>query len=242
MYVFVAPCIVNPALRARGITTDEDRDYFRRCLERCCEWNVEVVPLPCPETDYLGMGREPGSYLERLNTQDFEDILRQCEQNVRAFMDEKGQPLCIVGVDSSPACGVNATYYTEVKEPGRGAFLKLFSEIPAFDVKDFSAYRVAITSEGSFIDGEPFLSELCENLRNHCFLPVEMGKDTSSNNDADWIIQIPTGASGNTLMLLFRCLSGHKNGSEQKLVVCSDVGEITNVLRRTCGMERIFSG
>jgi hypothetical protein len=69
-----------------------------------------------------------------------------------------------------------------------------------------------------------------------------VGKDTSSNNDADWIIQIPTGASGNTLMLLFRCLSGHKNGSEQKLVVCSDVGEITNVLRKTCGMERIFSG
>lgn len=237
MYVFVAPCIVHPALRARGITTDEDREYFSRCLERCREWNIEVVPLPCPETEYLGMGREPGSYCERLNTLDFENILQKCEQNVRSFMDERGPPLCIVGVDSSPTCGVNTTYYTEVKEPGRGAFLKLLSEIPAFDVKDFSAYRVAIVSEGRRIDDGSLISELCEKLRTHYFRPVEVGKALSYQDRADWIIQISSIDSNTPLMRLSRKFFDQKFGSEQKLVVDSDCDEVLNVLRKTAGIK-----
>jgi len=236
VYVFVAPCIVNPLLRAKGITTDEDREYFAHCLERCREFGVEVVSLPCPETEYLGMGREPGSYLERLNTQDFEEILQQCEQDVRAVMDERGPPLCIVGVDSSPACGINTTYYTEVKEPGRGAFLGKFSEIPAFDVKDFSAYRVAIVSDSLPFYGEPLLSVLCENLRTHCFLPVAIGNPPSSEEGADWVIQILTSDSEKTSMQLFRGLSDYERGSEHKLVVYSDCEEVLTALRRKCGM------
>lgn len=143
MYVLVAPCILNPACRARGITTDEDIRWFGRAVERCRRFSIEMIPLPCPETIYLGADRPPGSFLERLATDEFAALLDRLEAGVRAAIRERGEPpIAIVGVDSSPTCGVNATYYSSEKQPGRGVFLARFPDIPAIDVKEFARYRV----------------------------------------------------------------------------------------------------
>ncbi|MCM2465067.1 nucleoside 2-deoxyribosyltransferase [Methanoculleus oceani] len=182
MYVLVAPCIENPACRARGITTDEDLRHFRRAIERCRRFSVEMVPLPCPETIYLGADREPGSFLDRLATDEFAALLDRLESEVRAVVRERGEPpLAIVGVDSSPTCGVNATYYSSIKQPGRGAFLSRFPDIPAIDVKEFARYRVYLAAP-LFSEAErAYNLTLRDLLEAHLFdvyLPQEVG-DTS---------------------------------------------------------------
>ncbi len=68
MYVLCSPCILQPELRATGITKPSDLVLFERTIARCKRFGIEMVPLPCPETLYLGPDREPGTFLERLNT------------------------------------------------------------------------------------------------------------------------------------------------------------------------------
>ncbi|WP_292522120.1 nucleoside 2-deoxyribosyltransferase [Methanoculleus sp.] len=182
MYVLIAPCIENPACRARGITTDEDLRYFDRAMKRCRRFSIDTVPLPCPETIYLGRDRSPGSFTERLATDEFAALLDRLESEVRAIIRERGEPpLAIVGVDSSPTCGVNTTYYSPVKQPGRGAFLARFPEIPAVDVKEFARYRVYLAGP-LFSEAErTYNLVLRDILEAHLFdvyLPQEVG-DTS---------------------------------------------------------------
>jgi len=182
MYVLIAPCIENPGCRARGITTDEDLRCFGRAVERCRRFSIDMVPLPCPETIYLGLDREPGSYLERLATDEFATLLDGLEAEVRAAIRERGEPpIAIVGVDSSPTCGVNATYYSSEKQPGRGAFLARFPDIPAIDVKEFARYRVYLAGP-LFSEAErAYNLALRDLLEAHLFdvyLPQEVG-DTS---------------------------------------------------------------
>ena len=182
MYVLVVPCIENPACRARGITTDEDLRHFSRAVERCRHFSIDMVPLPCPETIYIGADRPPGSYLDRLATPAFAALLDRLEAEVRAVIRERGEaPLALVGVDSSPACGVTATYYSSVKQPGRGAFLARFPDIPAIDVKEFARYRIYLAGP-LFSEAERTYNLVLRDLLNaHLFdvyLPQEVG-DTS---------------------------------------------------------------
>lgn len=182
MYVLIAPCIENPACRARGITTDEDLRCFDRAVERCRRFSIDMVSLPCPETIYLGADRSPGSFVERLATDEFAMLLDRLESEVRTAIRERGEPpIAIVGVDSSPTCGVNATYYSSEKQPGRGAFLARFPDIPAIDVEEFARYRVYLAAP-LFSEAErTYNLALRDLLEAHLFdvyLPQEVG-DTS---------------------------------------------------------------
>src|SRR5665647_1974936 len=125
MYVLCSPCILNPALRAEGITKSSDLELFRSAIERCKKFGIDMVPLPCPETLYLGPDRRPGTFLERLNTPEFALLLKELEGQVKQLIQKRGPPLCIIGVNSSPTCGVTSTYYgssdeTYSKRKGRG--------------------------------------------------------------------------------------------------------------------------
>ena len=111
MYVLCSPCILSPSLRAKGITHPSDIAVFARSIGRCRKFGIDVVPLPCPETLYLGPDREPGTYLERLNTPEFATLLDGLHQQADKIIEERGPPLCILGVNSSPTCGVTSTYY-----------------------------------------------------------------------------------------------------------------------------------
>jgi predicted secreted protein len=143
MYVLVCPCIRNPALRAEGITKPSDIEMFCRAVDRCTRFGIEMVALPCPETLYLGAQRAPGTFLERLNTPAFAGLLDDLVSRVHAILAERGPPLCIIGVNSSPTCGVTTTYYgstgTEpAKRAGRGVFLARFPAVRAIEVADFA--------------------------------------------------------------------------------------------------------
>jgi nucleoside 2-deoxyribosyltransferase/predicted secreted protein len=186
MYVLCSPCILSPALRAKGITHPSDIALFAKSIGRCKKFGIEVVPLPCPETQYLGPDREPGTFLERLNTPEFATLLDELAGKVNDIVKERGQPLCILGVNSSPTCGVTSTYYgaengRPPKREGRGVFYAKFPEIPALDVAAFSQYRVYLAAP-LFSEAErSYNAAITELLKAHCF-EVFLPQDSGDNH------------------------------------------------------------
>ncbi|MEN6341719.1 MAG: nucleoside 2-deoxyribosyltransferase [Methanospirillum sp.] len=183
MYVLAVPCLLDPSLRAEGITSDADRAIYARALDRCREFGIEVVPLPCPETLYLGSPRRPGPFAGRLDTPAFVALLDELEAGVRGLLSERGPPLCLIGVDSSPCCGVTRHFFDEARRPGRGCWLARFPEIPIVDATAFSRYRIYLAAplfsaaERSF--NETLASFLgARSLR--VFVPQEQGDDCAA--------------------------------------------------------------
>ena len=193
MYVLCSPCILRPELRAEGITRPSDLELFAGTVERCRKFEIEMVPLPCPESLYLGAERKPGTYLERLNTAEFSGLMGRLEQEVTGLIRARGPPLCIVGVNSSPACGVTSTYYgvegdLPAKREGRGVFLSRFPAIPAFDVAVFARYRVYLAAP-LFSEAErSFNTSVARLLGQHLFevhLPQEIGDDSCTRDNRE---------------------------------------------------------
>ncbi|MDI6899767.1 MAG: nucleoside 2-deoxyribosyltransferase [Methanolinea sp.] len=191
MYVLMCPCIQDPGLRARGITRESDLRAFEKALRRCRECGLDVVFLPCPETLFLGRDREPGTFLERLNTGNFFHLLDRLERDVKDSIRARGPPLCIVGVNSSPACGVDTTYYGDdgkgpARRAGRGVFLARFPTIPAVDVTDFCRYRIYLAAPLFSAAERRYNAHLRDILTAHffsVFLPQEAGDDSSHRDE-----------------------------------------------------------
>jgi nucleoside 2-deoxyribosyltransferase/predicted secreted protein len=190
MYVLCSPCVLHPGLRTEGITKSSDLELFAKTVERCNKFGIEIIPLPCPESLYLGPGRKPGTYLERLNTPEFSSLMGRLEQEVTESIRERGPPLCIIGINSSPTCGVTSTYYGAVgdkppKQDGRGVFLSKFPAIPAVDVAVFARYRIYLAAP-LFSDAERiFNASVARLLRANLFdvhLPQEAGDDSDTRD------------------------------------------------------------
>lgn len=144
-----------------------------------------MVPLPCPETIYLGTDREPGTFLERLDTQEFARLLDKLEEEVKKIIDTRGSPLCILGVNSSPTCGVTSTYYgSEGDEPpkrkGRGVFFARFPDIRAEDVAEFAKFRIYLAAPLFSESEREYNRSIAEMLRQHLF-EVYLPQDTGDN-------------------------------------------------------------
>ena len=222
MYVLCSPCVLQPDLRAAGITKPSDLRLFANAVERCKKFELEIVPLPCPESLYLGPDRKSGTYLERLNTPEFSDLMGRLEREVTDVIRERGPPLCIIGVNSSPACGVTSTWYGAAgdeppKRKGRGVFLKKFPAIPAVDVAVFARYRVYLAAPLFSQAERLFNGSVARLLRDHLFdvhMPQEAGNDSESRDirdqerlflfnkkaleDSDYIVAIIDGADADS--------------------------------------------
>jgi nucleoside 2-deoxyribosyltransferase/predicted secreted protein len=193
MYVLCSPCILKPGLRADGITKPSDIALFKSVQERCKKFSVEMVPLPCTETLYLGEDRKPGTFLERLNTSAFSALVDTLEGQVKEIIEERGPPMCIVGVNSSPTCGVTSTYYgcegdQPPKRPGRGVFLSRFPAIRAMDVAAFSRYNVYLAAP-LFSEAErtynATIAALLEKNLFEVYLPQEAGDDSDTRGESE---------------------------------------------------------
>ena len=195
MYLLFCPCIRDQGLRASGITHERDIRAFDQALSRCRSFGIEVRFLPCPETLYLGADRQPATYSERLDTPEFRILLDRLEQEIRSMITAEGSPYAIVGVDSSPTCGVNRTWRSPVgRKAGRGAFLERFPDIPVYDVYAVAACRIYLAG--------PLFSEaernwnirIAEYLRSYAYdvyLPQEIG-DSSASRGLDEHLEIFT--------------------------------------------------
>jgi nucleoside 2-deoxyribosyltransferase len=195
-----------------------------------------MVALPCPETLYLGAQRTPGTFLERLNTPEFAGLMDDLESRVHAIVAERGPPLCIIGVNSSPTCGVISTWYGSTggepaKRAGRGVFLARFPAIRAIDVCEFARYRVYLAAP-LFSEAErSYNTMLADLLRQHAFdvyVPQDAGDDTSSRDlpghariyeknkkaldDTDMVVAIIDGADADsgTAWEMGYAAAGHK--------------------------------
>jgi nucleoside 2-deoxyribosyltransferase/predicted secreted protein len=191
MYVLCSPCVLNPALRADGITSQEDLGIFRNARQRCEQFGIEMVPLPCPETLYLGPDRKPGTFLERLNTREFFDVLDQLTSSVEKIIDQRGSPLLLLGVNSSPTCGVTSTYYGSTngeppKRAGRGVFLDRFPGIRAMDVAAFSRYRIYLAAP-LFSEAERTYNAKIAGMLTasffSVFVPQDAGDDSATRSE-----------------------------------------------------------
>jgi nucleoside 2-deoxyribosyltransferase/predicted secreted protein len=190
MYVLCSPCILNPALRADGITKPSDLEAFERTKARCDAFGIKMIPLPCPETLFLGPARKPGTFLERLDGPAFFRLLDELGTQVSDILAQRGPPLCIIGVNASPTCGVTSTYYgSRGAEPprraGRGVFLSRFPQAAAMDTITFSRYRIYLAAP-LFSDAErsynTFIAGLLKkNLFEVC-LPQEAGDDSAGRD------------------------------------------------------------
>jgi nucleoside 2-deoxyribosyltransferase/predicted secreted protein len=186
MYVLCSPCILHPELRATGITKPSDLVLFERTIARCKCFDIEMVLLPCPETLYLGPDRRPGTFLERLDTPAFALLMDKLVLQVQNIIDERGPPLGILGVNSSPTCGVTTTYYGSndqnlPKRAGRGVFLARFPEIRSIDVATFAQYRIYLAAPLFSTAERVYNASLANLLREHLFevyLPQEAGDDS----------------------------------------------------------------
>ena len=193
MYVLCSSCILDPALRAKGITKPSDLVLFERATERCKKLNIEMIPLPCPETVYLGPDRKPGTFLERLNTQEFTHLLDGLVEEVQEIIDLRGPPACIIGVNSSPTCGVTSTYYggegtDSLKKAARGVFLNRFPQVRALDVATFSQYRIYLAAPLFSEPERAYNLSVAGELRNNFFevyLPQESGDDSDTRNQGE---------------------------------------------------------
>ncbi len=222
MYVLVSPCILDPALRARNITTSEDLGWYARAAERCRKFGIEMVPLPCPETLYLGNDRDPGAFVGRLDTQAFADLLDDLEGAVREIIRARGPPLFLIGVNSSPCCGVTKHFYQTTESDnrrrrGRGMFLDRFRDLPAIDVAVFSRYRIYLAAPLFSAAEREYNTRLSDLLRSHFFevyLPQDTGDDSGDRglqaqkgifddhcralDSADYIVAVVDGADADS--------------------------------------------
>jgi nucleoside 2-deoxyribosyltransferase/predicted secreted protein len=187
MYVLCSPCVLHPGLRAEGITKPSDLELFANVIERCTKFGIEIVPLPCPESLYLGPDRKPGTFLERLNTPEFSRLMDRLEQEVTGIIRERGPPLCIIGVNSSPTCGVTSTYFgaegnLSPKRDGRGVFLSRFPAIPAVDVTVFARYRVYLAAP-LFSEAERVFNASAARLMSTHLFDVHLPQDSGDDSD-----------------------------------------------------------
>ena len=154
-----------------------------------------MVPLPCPEMIYLGPDRKPGTYLERLNTLEFTCLLDELVEKVEGVIEHRGIPVCILGVNSSPTCGVTGTYYgsegtAPPKRKGRGVFLKRFPQITAIDVVTFSQYCVYMAAPLFSESERAYNLSIAELLRKNFFdvyLPQLAGDDSDVRNKEEQV-------------------------------------------------------
>jgi len=193
MYVLCSPCVLNPSLRAEGITKPSDLEAYRKAKERCKKFNIEMVPLPCPETIYLGPDRKPGTFLERLDTPEFFTLMDSLTKTVDRIIELRGPPLCILGVNSSPTCGITSTYYgaegdKPSKREGRGVFLARFPHMAAVDAIAFAKYHIYLAAP-LFSEAERrYNASIARLLRDNFFevhLPQEKSDDTALRGESE---------------------------------------------------------
>lgn len=193
MYVLCSPCILNPALRADGITRSSDLEAFERTKARCDRFGIAMIPLPCPETLFLGPARQPGTFLDRLDSPAFSRLLGELEKQVGDVLAQHGPPLCIIGVNSSPTCGVTSTWYGSrddelPKRAGRGVFLSRFPQIVAMDTITFSRYRIYLAAP-LFSEAErsynTYIADLLTKNLFDVYLPQDAGDDSAGRSRSE---------------------------------------------------------
>ena len=137
--MFVAHCILNQNARINTCAyTPAAIPKIPECLLRR---NIAIIQMPCPELACLGLGRGgPEQIYDQLSTPGDRRYLRSIARDVvyqaMQYRKQGFRVLGVLGIDGSPSCGVDITYYSGEK-PGKGAFIEELTQALADAKLDF---------------------------------------------------------------------------------------------------------
>ncbi len=128
--MFVAHCILNQNARINSCGyTPAAIPKIAGCL---IERGIGISQMPCPELGCLGLGRGgPEEIYDQLSTPGARRYLKELAADVvyqvRQYRKQGFRVLGVLGIDGSPSCGVDLTWY-ENEGPGTGAYMEELRE------------------------------------------------------------------------------------------------------------------
>ena len=128
--MFVAHCILNQNARINSCGyTPAAIPKIAGCL---IERGIGISQMPCPELGCLGLGRGGAEEIyDQLSTPGARRYLKTLAASVvyqaQQYRKQGFRVLGVLGIDGSPSCGVDLTWY-EGEGPGTGAYMEELRE------------------------------------------------------------------------------------------------------------------
>lgn len=145
--VFLAHCILNQNARINSCAYTPAT--IPNIAEELVRRGIGMAQMPCPELGCLGLGRGgPVEIYDQLSTPGARRKLREYAHDtayqIKQYRKHGFRVLGVLGIDGSPSCGVELTYY-KGEGPGTGAYIEELletmkkeglSDIPVKGVQD----------------------------------------------------------------------------------------------------------
>jgi len=129
-FIFIPFCLICQSFQAKGIVRFGFSATIKPVIEEILKHDVNIVQMPCPETQLSGLEREPKSF-DDYNTEEFislcDKLTDQVVEQIKAILSKNFQVMAILGMEYSPSCSVSLQYTNKgtVKKPGHFiAYLK----------------------------------------------------------------------------------------------------------------------
>ncbi len=124
--VFVAHCILNQNARINSCAYTPGA--IPKVGVELMERGIGIVQMACPELSALGLGRGgPVEIYDQLSTPVARRFLRALSADivyqVKQYQKQGFRVLGVLGIDGSPSCGVDLTWYGD-EHAGRGAYME----------------------------------------------------------------------------------------------------------------------
>jgi predicted secreted protein len=137
--MIVAHCILNQ--NARISTCASFPSALPEIPGYLIQQQIGIIQWPCPELNFLGLGRqgqdcrnwtgsyhhENGEVYDQMTVPEGRQYLRNVAENlvyqIKEYQKYGFRVLGILGINGSPTCGVDMTYYEGLKI-GKGAFIE----------------------------------------------------------------------------------------------------------------------
>jgi len=137
--MIVAHCILNQ--NARICTCASFPSALPGIAEHLILQQIGIIQWPCPELNFLGLGRqgqdchnmtgsyhhENGEVYDQMSVPEGRKYLRSVAENlvyqIKEYQKYGFRVVGILGINGSPTCGVDMTYYKGMKS-GKGAFVE----------------------------------------------------------------------------------------------------------------------
>lgn len=126
--IVVHHCLLNPTIRAEG--ADLDQDVVSRTIEYTKKHHV--IQLPCPELIFAGYPR-PAKVKDDYDCSEFRELCKKLAEELKikiTTLEKQGKKLKeIVGLGSSPSCGVKRVHTRKGKVPGSGILVEEIKKV-----------------------------------------------------------------------------------------------------------------
>lgn len=112
-FIFIPFCLICQAFQARGIVRHGFSSTIKPIMEEILKHDLNIVQMPCPESQEKGLKREPQSLAE-YNTPKFlflcDKLADQVVDQIKAIIANDFEVVAILGIEFSPACSISLQY------------------------------------------------------------------------------------------------------------------------------------